>query len=63
VGKAGGTFFISAKIDEVQTFVQTTSLIGTGGAPDALSHVSFHVTVGPSGNLIVEFDKARFTCD
>ena len=62
VGKGGGTFFISARIDEVQTFVQTTSLIGTGGAPDARSHVTFHITVGPSGKLVVEFDKARFTC-
>jgi hypothetical protein len=62
VGKQGGTFFVSAKIDEVQTFVSTTSLIGEGKAPDALGHLTFHLTVGPSGNLIVEFQKARFTC-
>jgi hypothetical protein len=62
VGRGGSTFFISAKIDEVQTFVQTTSIIGEGTAPDARSHVTYHLTVGPSGNLIVEFEKARFTC-
>jgi hypothetical protein len=62
VGRGGGTFFISAKIDEVQTFVQTTSIIGEGKAPDARGHVTYHLTVGPSGNLIVEFEKARFTC-
>ena len=62
VGRGGGTFFISAKIDEVQTFVSTTSIIDEGKAPDARSHVTYHITVGPSGNLIVEFEKARFTC-
>jgi hypothetical protein len=62
VGKQGGTFFVSAKIDEVQTFVATTSLIGEGTAPDARGHLTFHITVGPSGNLIVEFQKARVTC-
>jgi hypothetical protein len=62
VGAQKSSFFISAKIDEVQTFVSTTSLIGEGKAPDALGHVTYHITVGPSGKLIVEFEKARFTC-
>ena len=62
VGKQGGSFFISAKIDEVQTFVSSTSIIGTGGAPSGRSHVTYHITVGPSGRVVVEFEKARFTC-
>jgi hypothetical protein len=62
VGAQKSSFFISARIDEVQTFVSTTSVIGTGGAPDALGHVTYHITVGPSGNVAVEFEKARFTC-
>jgi hypothetical protein len=62
VGSQKSSFFISAKIDEVQTFVSTTSIIGEGKAPSALGHVTYHITVGPSGNLIVEFEKARFTC-
>ena len=62
MGAQKSSFFISAKIDEVQTFVSTTSLIGEGKAPDALGHVTYHITVGPSGKLIVEFEKARFTC-
>jgi hypothetical protein len=62
VGAQRTSFFISAKIDEVQTFTATTSLIGTGGAPSARGHVTYHITVGPSGKLIVEFEKARFTC-
>jgi hypothetical protein len=62
VGKQGSSFFISAKIDEVQTFVATTSLIGEGKAPSARGHITYHITVGPSGKLIVEFEKARFTC-
>jgi hypothetical protein len=62
VGRQGGSFFISAKIDEVQTFVSTVSLIGEGKALDAKGHLVFHITVGPKGNLVVEFQKARFTC-
>ena len=62
VGRGGSTFFISAKIDEVQTFVATTSLIGEGKAPDARGHLTFHLTVGPSGKVAVVFEKARFTC-
>ena len=62
VGAQKSSFFISAKIDEVQTFVSTTSIIGEGKAPSARGHVTYHITVGPSGNLIVEFEKARFTC-
>lgn len=62
VGAQKSSFFISAKIDEVQTFVSTTSVIGEGGAPDAVGHVTYHITVGPSGRLVVEFEKARFTC-
>jgi hypothetical protein len=61
-GAQRSSFFISAKIDEVQTFVATTALIGTGGAPSARGTVTYHLTVGPSGRLIVEFEKARFTC-
>jgi hypothetical protein len=61
-GKQGGTFFISAKIDEVQTFVSTVKLIGTAGAPSARGTLRFHITVGPSGRVVVEFQKARFTC-
>ena len=62
VGRQGGSFFISAKIDEVQTFVSTISIIGQGRTPDAKGHLVFHITVGPKGNLVVEFQKARFTC-
>lgn len=62
VGSQRTSFFISAKIDEVQTHVLTTSIIGEGKAPSARGHVTYHITVGPSGNLIVEFEKARFTC-
>jgi hypothetical protein len=62
VGRQGSAFFISAKIDEVETFTASTSLIGEGKTPDARGHLTFHMTVGPSGNLIVEFEKARFTC-
>jgi hypothetical protein len=62
VGAQKSSFFISAKIDEVQTFVASTSIIGTGGAPSGRSHVTYHITVGPSGKVVVEFEKARFTC-
>lgn len=62
VGVQKSSFFISAKIDEVQTFVSTTSVIGEGRAPDAKGHVTYHITVGPSGRVVVEFEKARFTC-
>ena len=62
VGRQGGTFFSAVNIDEVQTFVATTSLIGEGKAPDARGHITFHLTVGPSGKVVVEFEKARFTC-
>jgi hypothetical protein len=62
VGRQGPSFFVSGKINEVQTFVGTTSIIGQGKTPDARSHETFHITVGPSGRVIVEFDKARFTC-
>jgi hypothetical protein len=24
--------------------------------------VTFHLTVGPTGRVVVEFEKARFTC-
>jgi hypothetical protein len=61
-GKQGGTFFISTKIDEVQTFVSTVQLIGTAGAPSARGTLKFHITVGLSGLGNVEFQKARFTC-
>ena len=62
VGAQKSSFFISAKIDEVQTFVSTTSIIGEGKALSARGHVTYHITVGPRGNLVVEFEKARFTC-
>lgn len=62
MGAQKSSFFISAKIDEVQTFVSTTQLIGTGGAPSALGHVTYHLTVGPTGRVVVEFEKARFSC-
>ncbi len=62
VGVQKSSFFISAKINEVQTFVSTTSLIGEGKAKDAVGHLVFHITVGPSGKTVVEFEKARFTC-
>jgi hypothetical protein len=62
VGRQGGTFFSAVNIDEVQTFVATTSLIGEGKSPDARGHITFHLTVGPSGKVVVEFEKARFTC-
>jgi hypothetical protein len=62
VGRQGGSFFVSGKIDEVQTFVATTSLIGEGRVPDARGHLVFHLTVGPSGRTVVEFQRARFTC-
>jgi hypothetical protein len=62
VGRQGDTFFISAKIDEVETFTASTSVIGEGRVPDARGHVTFHMTVNPSGKLIVAFEKARFTC-
>jgi len=62
VGSQKSSFFISARIDEVQTFVATTSIIGEGKAPSARGHLTYHITVGPTGNLIVEFEKARLTC-
>ncbi|HUR94552.1 MAG TPA: hypothetical protein VMY76_08205 [Gemmatimonadales bacterium] len=62
VGAQKSSFFISARIDEVQTFVSTTQVIGTGGAPSARGHVTYHLTVGPSGKVVVEFEKARFSC-
>lgn len=62
VGRQGGTFFSAVNIDEVQTFVVTTSIIGQGRTPDAKGHITFHITVGPSGKAAVEFEKARFTC-
>jgi hypothetical protein len=62
VGSQKSSFFILARIDEVETFVATTSLIGEGSALSARGHVTYHLTVGPSGNLVVEFEKARFTC-
>ena len=62
VGRQGDSFFISAMIDEVETFTASTSLIGEGKAPDARGHLTFHMTVNPAGRLIVEFEKARFTC-
>ena len=62
VGSQGGSFFISAKIDEVQTFVTRGAVIGQGSAQDFRAHETFHITVGPSGKVSVEFDKARFTC-
>jgi hypothetical protein len=62
VGAQKSSFFISAKIDEVQTFVATTALIGTGGAPSARGTITYHLTVGPTGRVVVEFNKARFTC-
>jgi hypothetical protein len=62
VGSQGGTFFISAKIDEVQTFVTRGAVIGQGSVPDFRAHVTFHLTVGPTGRVLVEFEKARFTC-
>ncbi len=62
VGRQGGTFFSAVNIDEVQTFVATTSIIGQGKVPDARGHITFHLTVGPSGKVVVEFEKARFTC-
>ena len=52
----------AVNIDEVQTFVVTTSIIGQGRTPDAKGHITFHITVGPSGKAAVEFEKARFTC-
>ena len=62
VGSQGGTFFISAGIDEVQTFVTRGAVIGQGEAADFRAHSTFHITVGPSGRVVVEFEKARFTC-
>jgi hypothetical protein len=62
VGSQGGTFFISAKIDEVQTFVTRGAVIGQGPTADFRAHVTYHLTVGPTGRLVVEFEKARFTC-
>jgi hypothetical protein len=62
VGSQGGTFFISAKIDEVQTFVTRGNVIAEGPAADFRNHSTFHITVGPTGKLVVEFQKARFTC-
>ena len=62
VGRQGGTFSSAVNIDEVQTFVATTSIIGQGKVPDARGHITFHLTVGPSGKVAVEFEKARFTC-
>lgn len=62
VGSQGGSFFISAKIDEVQTFVTRGAVIGQGSAPDFRAHVTYHLTVGPDGRVVVEFEKARFTC-
>ena len=62
VGSQGGTFFISAKIDEVQTFVTRSAIIGQGRAANFRAHATFHITVGPTGRVVVEFEKARFTC-
>ena len=62
VGKAGGTFLTAVNIDEVQTYTASVSVIGTGGVPSGRSHITYHITVGPSGDLVVEFEKARFTC-
>jgi len=60
--QGGGSSFVSGKIDEVQTFVATTSVIGQGRVPDARGRLVFHLTVGPSGRTVVEFQRARFTC-
>lgn len=62
VGSQGTTFFVSAKIDEVQTFVVRGAVIGQGKTRDLRAHETFHLTVGPTGRVVVEFDKARFTC-
>jgi hypothetical protein len=62
VGSQGGSFFISAKIDEVQTFVTRAAVIGQGKVADFRAHATFHITVGPTGRVVVEFEKARFTC-
>jgi hypothetical protein len=62
VGSQGGSFFISAKIDEVQTFVTRGNVIAQGSTADFRNHSTYHITVGPTGRVVVEFDKARFTC-
>jgi hypothetical protein len=62
VGVQHSSFFISTSIDEVQTFTSSTSIIGEGKALDARGHVTYHITVGPTGRVVVEFEKARFTC-
>jgi len=42
-GRQGGSSFVSGKIDEVETFVATTSVIGQGRVPDARGRLVFHL--------------------
>lgn len=62
VGVQHTSFFISGKIEEVQTFTLTGGVISQGSTPDFDAHHVFHMTVTPAGEVKVEFDKASFVC-
>ena len=62
VGMQSSRAFFSAKINTVQTFVQSGGIIGRGKAPDFHAHATFHLTVTADGRTRVEFFKARFEC-
>ena len=62
VGGSGTSFFVSDKINEVQTFTIRGGIIGQGRVADLRGHQTYHLTVGPTGRAVVEFAKARFTC-
>jgi hypothetical protein len=47
---------------QCQTFGSSVSNIGEVKTKDAVGHLVFHITVGPSGQTVIEFERARFTC-